>query len=388
MLGDRALNGRQGRQRLGRARPRLAARRRLPSRRCPHRGGRGAGPARLRGDCARARRRAAAPQARRRPRQRLPRARAARRARPGAAHGGEPRHRRLRAGDARRRASPSRDLPSLWSHGSLRGPVAGAGDRRALRRDQLRGDRPRRRPARHLRALLVSDLAQVFLLALFAMFNPTLLAAVTLMLLTPSPRRLMLGYLLGAYLTSISSGLVIVFALSDSSAASASNNSLSPSADIVVGLLLLLVAFALATDRDRPLRDLKERRKQKKLDANHGEQKEALPMRLLGRGSPRVAFAVGLLLSFPGLAYLTGLSHIHKLDAGALPTALLVIAFCLIQQLLLEIPLVSYLLAPEETAGRVDRFRAWLSRNGRQAAIIGAAVLGTLVIIRGIAGLV
>jgi len=234
----------------------------------------------------------------------------------------------------------------------------------------------------------MSDLAQVFLLSLLAMFNPTLLAVVTLMLLLENPRRLMLGYLLGAYVTSISVGLVIVFALSDSSAASAGKNSLSPSADIVVGLLLLLVAFVLATDRDRPLRERKARRKQAKLEANGGEGKEALPLRLIGRGSPRVAFVVGLLLSFPGLAYLTGLSHINKLDAAAVPTALLVIAFCLIQQLLLEIPLVSYFVAPEETADRVRRFRAWLSRNGRQAAIIGAAVLGSLVIVRGIVGLV
>jgi len=234
----------------------------------------------------------------------------------------------------------------------------------------------------------MGDLGQVFLLSLFAMFNPTLLAAVTLMLLLENPRRLMLGYLLGAYVTSISTGLVIVFALSDSSAESASKNSLSPSADIAVGLLLLLVAFVLATDRDRPLRERKARRKQAKLEANGGEEKEALPLRLLGRGSPRVAFVVGLLLSFPGLAYLTGLSHINKLDAAAVPTALLVVAFCLIQQLLLEIPLVSYFVAPEETADRVRRFRAWLSRNGRQAAIIGAAVLGSLVVVRGIVGLV
>lgn len=232
------------------------------------------------------------------------------------------------------------------------------------------------------------DLVQILGLALFAMFNPTLLAAVTLMLLLDNPRRLMLGYLFGAYLTSISTGLVIVFALSETSAASASRNTLSPSADLVVGLLLLLVALVLATDRDRPLRERKARRKQKKLEADSGEEREALPLRLLGRGSPRVAFVVGLLLSFPGLAYLTGLSHIHKLDAAAVPTALLVIAFCLIQQLLLEIPLVSYFLAPEETAGRVARFRAWLSRNGRRTAIIGATVLGTLVMVRGIAGLV
>jgi hypothetical protein len=234
----------------------------------------------------------------------------------------------------------------------------------------------------------VSDLVQIFLLALVAMFNPTLLAAVTLMLLLPSPKRLMLGYLLGAYTTSITLGLVIVFALPESSATSTAKRTISPAEDVVVGLLLLLVAFVLATDRDRPLRERKARRKSEKREKNGGEEKESLPMKLLGRGSPRVAFAVGLLLSFPGVSYLAGLDHIHDLDAAVVPTALLVIGFCLMQQLLLEVPLAGYFVAPEETADRVHRFRAWISRNGRRAGIIVMAVLGTLVIVRGIAGLV
>ena len=44
-----------------------------------------------------------------------------------------------------------------------------------------------------------SDLVDIFLLGLVSMFNPSLLAAVTVMLLLPNPKRLMLGYLLGAY---------------------------------------------------------------------------------------------------------------------------------------------------------------------------------------------
>ncbi len=234
----------------------------------------------------------------------------------------------------------------------------------------------------------MSDLGQIFLLSLLAMFNPTLLAAVTLMLLLPNPKRLMLGYLLGAYTASISTGLVIVFALPDSSATSTSKNTLSPAEDVVVGLLLLLVAVVLATDRDRPLRERRSRHKSKKQVGNGAEEKEPLPMRLLGRGSPRVAFVVGLLLSFPGVSYLTGLNHIHKLDVTALPTVLLVLGFCLIQQLLLELPLAGYLVAPEKTGEAVQRFRAWLARNGRLTGIIVAAVLGALLLIRGIAGLV
>lgn len=233
----------------------------------------------------------------------------------------------------------------------------------------------------------MSDLGTIFLLSLLAMFNPTLLAAVTLMLLTEHPKRLMLGYLLGAYTTSITVGLAIVFVLHDSGAVSTSKQTIGPVEDLVIGGLLLLVAFVLGTDRDQPLRERRERRKEAK-QAKNGEKKEPLPMRLLGRGSPRIAFVVGVLLSFPGVSYLAGLSHIDKLEAGVAPTVLLVIGFCLMQQLLLEVPLVGYILRPEGTQRAVDGFRAWLGRNGRRAGIGVAAVLGALLIIRGIAGLV
>lgn len=48
------------------------------------------------------------------------------------------------------------------------------------------------------------------------------------MLLLPDPRKLMLGYLLGAYMTSITLGLVIVFALPGSSTESTSKHSIGP----------------------------------------------------------------------------------------------------------------------------------------------------------------
>ena len=232
----------------------------------------------------------------------------------------------------------------------------------------------------------MSDLLQIFLLALLSMFNPTLLAAVTVMLLMPSPKRLMLGYLLGAYITSIGLGLTIVFALGESSAVSTSQSTISPAEDIVFGVLALLVAFVLATDRDRGLRERKERRKNAKRE--EGEEKEPLAIRLLGRGSPRVAFAVGILLSFPGASYLAGLGHIDSLDASTAAGALLVVGFCLVQLTLLELPLIGYALAPERTQDAVDRLRAWLARSGRQAAIVGAAALGAALVLKGVGGLI
>ena len=75
-------------------------------------------------------------------------------------------------------------------------------------------------------------MGHVILLALTASLNPTLVGATTVMLLLPSPAKLMAGYLLGALLTSVTLGMVIVFSLSDSSASNTTQNTLSPAVDI------------------------------------------------------------------------------------------------------------------------------------------------------------
>jgi Sap, sulfolipid-1-addressing protein len=99
------------------------------------------------------------------------------------------------------------------------------------------------------------------LLSLLAMFNPSLLAAVTVMLLLPNPKRLMVGYLLGAYTTSITLGLVIVFSLHNSSTESTSKHKVSPVEDIVVGLLALAIAFVLRTDATNRFKSADGRRR-------------------------------------------------------------------------------------------------------------------------------
>jgi hypothetical protein len=227
----------------------------------------------------------------------------------------------------------------------------------------------------------VGDLLSILSLALLAMLNPTLLAAVTVMLLLPNPKRLMLGYLLGAYTTSITVGMLIVFSLHDTDSAETAQHTLGPGQDIVLGLLLLAVAYALGGGRTERLR---ERRRARKLaKEGEAEPKQSWPERMLGRGSARVTYAVGILLSFPGVSYLAALDRIAKLDAAVVPTALLVVCVALIQQLFLELPLLGYAFAPERTERAVAGFRDWLARRGRHVATIVAAILGGLLVLRG-----
>lgn len=215
------------------------------------------------------------------------------------------------------------------------------------------------------------------MLALAAMFNPTLLATTTLMMLLAEPKKLMLGYLLGAYLTSISLGLLIVFSLHGSGATSTARASLTPAEDLVFGAIALTVGNLLRTGRvDR----VRERRRQRK---GGMEKKESLPERLLGRGSPRVTFAVGAVLTLPGASYLVALDRIAKLDAGPPATVLLVVAFCLIQMMLLELPLIGYAFAPERTQQAVASFREWVSHNAKRVLGNAAIVIGALLLLRG-----
>jgi hypothetical protein len=231
-----------------------------------------------------------------------------------------------------------------------------------------------------------NNLLAVFLLSLTAMFNPSLLAATTVMLLLPQPKRLMTGYLLGAYLTSITLGLVIVFALPGTGAESTSKHTIGPIEDIVLALVLWALAFVLRTGRDKPFEERRQERKEAKLKAREeaGKPTESLPLRLLGKGDPKVTFLVGILLSFPGLSYLDALDHMHKLDPGTVATVLLVVYFCIAQLLLLELPLLGYVFAPDRTQGAVSRFRESMGRGGRTAAVIGATVIGLWLFVSGI----
>jgi hypothetical protein len=218
----------------------------------------------------------------------------------------------------------------------------------------------------------------VFLLAFLAALYPTLLAATTVMLLLPHPKRLLLGYLLGAAMTSITLGFVIVFALRHSGLVHTTQTTLGPGADIALGCLALTIAFVLGTGRDQ--RVVERRRERKAAD---GPQELPRWQRTLSRGSARTTFVVGALLTLPGATYITALYRIADEDLADPVTVAVVLAFNLIMLMLLEIPLLAYTLAPDWTPKAVERFKRALRERGRGWAIRGAAIVGLLMIARG-----
>jgi hypothetical protein len=219
----------------------------------------------------------------------------------------------------------------------------------------------------------------IVLLALTAAFNPTEIAATTLMLLLRNPERLMLGYWLGAMVTGIASGLVIVFALQDSAAEHATRHTVSPGVQLVFAGLLIIAAVALAKGEDR--RFEKKERKEKK------PKKPPKWRHMLEEGTAWHTFVVGILLSFPGVSYLAALDRLIHLHYSAFVVVLIVIGFNLVQNLLIELPMLAFKIWPTETPAAIDRAKSWASSHGRTYGVWALAILGVALAIISVIGL-
>jgi Sap, sulfolipid-1-addressing protein len=220
---------------------------------------------------------------------------------------------------------------------------------------------------------------QVFVFALTAALNPSLLTAVTVMLALEKPERLLTGYLGGALITSITCGLLLVFALPHSATSSTAKHSVNPIINIALGALVLLVVFVVGTGRDQRRRAWSERKR-----ARAADKPDPRWRRQLSKGSARDTFVVGVLLSFPGASYIAGMDLLHKQNTGTVTTILVVLAFNAIMLILLELPLLGYAIRPEWTAATIERFSEWLIRRGARVALIAGTVAGFLLILRGI----
>jgi hypothetical protein len=217
----------------------------------------------------------------------------------------------------------------------------------------------------------------VVVLAFTSALNPTELAAITVMLLLPRPGRLMFGYWLGAMLTGVASGLVIVFALKGTGAEHTTRHTLGPVVWLVVAALLMVTALALAMGAGSGVRERREARREK----NGKAKKKPKWQKTLQEGNAWHTFVVGILLSFPGASYLAALDRLIHLRYQTFVTVLILLGFNLVQNLLLEIPMLAFKIWPQQTPAAIDNAKAWISRHGWEYASWALGLLGVAVAI-------
>ncbi|MGA8746949.1 MAG: GAP family protein [Solirubrobacterales bacterium] len=220
----------------------------------------------------------------------------------------------------------------------------------------------------------------VLVLAIISAISPAILAVVIVVLSRPNPRRLLLAYLLGGMLASVAIGIAIVSTLNESKLLAGPSPAADPIVNFTVGALALIVAYALATDRDAPL---EQRRRQRRASR---PPRDPWSERVLNRGNVPIAFAVGITLNLPGAFYLVALKDIAESQNGIGTQVFAILVFNLIMFVLAEVPLLGYSFAPAPTRARVEQLNAWMAHHARQIVVAVATLAGLYLIGRGLLG--
>jgi Sap, sulfolipid-1-addressing protein len=210
-------------------------------------------------------------------------------------------------------------------------------------------------------------------LALLAALSPTALLVVAVYLGSARPRLTAGFYLIGAVAMSLVTGVIILAILRNAQLSHPDDHTPRYGVRLGLGVLLCLGALVVARRRRPPPDPTKEQ--------------QGLISRMVASPAPLSAFLVGVLIFAPGATFLAALQVIATSKASVELTALAVLVVVVINVLLVWLPIVVHVVAPDRTTRYLTGFNGWLRANGRTIVIVVLLVVGGIMIGNGIYGL-
>ena len=212
--------------------------------------------------------------------------------------------------------------------------------------------------------------------ALAASVSPATLVIVAGLLARDRARQLSLTFLAAAAALTLMIGFLVVTVLADTEFDDSRRHPTAPPVlDIVLGAAA--VVFAVVILRRKPRVKNKSKRRGRGKDAEERRRETRLA----------TAIALGLMVGTPSPMYLLAL---HSVSQGKPAVGVRVFDVILIAALVLlmaELPILTYLIAPERTHAALKSANEWFARNGRVIAAAAAAGAGCYFVVKGLIGL-
>lgn len=209
--------------------------------------------------------------------------------------------------------------------------------------------------------------------ALLATVSPTSLLVMAVFLGSANPRRTAMVYAIGAVLMTVTMAVALLIVIRVTGLNEPRQH--DPRYGLRLGLgVLALAASAFMAWRKRPQPD-PERKKKSFMD------------RLVAQPSPRTAFIAGLLLFAPGVSFIAAVQVIATANSGVPATIAALVVVVVITLLVVWLPLVGYLAAPEATTRRLRTLNDGLRTHGRIIAVGALIIAGGVLIVDGSLGL-
>ncbi len=210
-------------------------------------------------------------------------------------------------------------------------------------------------------------------LAILAAISPTALLVVAVYLGSAQPRLTAAFYLAGATAMSLLTGVIILAILRNAQLSHPADHTPRYGVRLGLGILLCLAAVVVAR-RKRPPPD-------------PDQPQRGLVSRMVASPAPLSAFLVGVLIFAPGATFLAALQVIATSNASIELTAIAVLVVVVINVILVWLPIVVHMVAPDRTTRYLTAFNGWLRAHGRTILVGVLIVVGAIMVANGIYGL-
>lgn len=218
--------------------------------------------------------------------------------------------------------------------------------------------------------------AQVAGLALVASVSPPALLLAGLYLRSERPGKLTFFFIVGGLVVVSVVGIVALVLIRAGGLSHLGQH--QPRYGLRLGLGVIALAAAAFLYRRKP----------KPPDANKKPKKPNLVKRLSSRPSPVTAFAVGVFMFGPSVAFISAVQVVATAKTGLADTIGAMALIIVLAVLFAWLPFLAYLIAPDRTVHLLHSLEGALAKHGRTVMIAAVAAIGLYLTIQGITGLV
>ena len=208
----------------------------------------------------------------------------------------------------------------------------------------------------------------LLLMAVAIGLEPFRIGMAVLMLNRPRPQLQLLVFLCGGFVMGTTVGVVVLFVFRHR--LMESNHFTLPKVQLAIGALALAAALYLAL---RPAAAAKEPGWMSKLGTW-----------VTQTGSLWVAAVAGLAIALPSVDFLAVLAVILASGAGAAVQVAALMLFQVVAFMLVEIPLIAYLVAPRRTLTAMTALNEWVRSRRRREVAVTLGVLGAILVTVGL----
>ena len=209
--------------------------------------------------------------------------------------------------------------------------------------------------------------------ALLAALSPTALLIAAVYLGSARPRLTGLFYLAGAVLMSLVMAAVVLVLLRSLGLNHPREHDPRYGLRLGLGILAFVAGLVVTLRRPKP--------------PDPAKPAQGMMSKMVANPAPVSAFAVGVLVFTPGVTFVAAIQVIATSNASVEAVVTAAIVVVVINVLLVWLPIVLHLLAPQATGRRLKAFNEWLRAHGRALLAGGLVVAGPILIVNGALGL-